>query len=86
MEINATFGKLIFFILKYRATDVVVPGEGKLELCYTPKSGKPVKLEIFNFTNGGGVGMAMYNTDEVRWPNIFIFLQDISLFSSEDVI
>ncbi|EUB60072.1 Isocitrate dehydrogenase [NADP], mitochondrial [Echinococcus granulosus] len=49
---------------QYQATDLVIPEEGKLELRFTPKSGKPINLEVFDFQNGGGVGLAMYNTDE----------------------
>ncbi|VDL18401.1 unnamed protein product [Hymenolepis diminuta] len=49
---------------QYRATDMVIPEEGKLELRFIPKSGKPVNLEVYDFKKGGGVGLAMYNTDE----------------------
>ncbi|KAL5960515.1 Isocitrate dehydrogenase NADP mitochondrial, partial [Taenia solium] len=49
---------------QYRATDLIIPEEGKLELRFTPKNGKPINVEVFDFQNGGGVGMAMYNTDE----------------------
>ncbi|CCF59358.1 hypothetical protein KAFR_0G03260 [Kazachstania africana CBS 2517] len=49
---------------QYKATDLVIPGPGKLQLVYTPDGGSPAKtLDVFNY-NGGGVGMAMYNTDE----------------------
>lgn len=49
---------------QYRATDVIVPGPGKLELVYTPADGSTgVKYEIFTFDTPG-VGLAMYNTDE----------------------
>ena len=50
---------------QYRATDLVVNGPGKLEMTFTPNSpgASPVNMEVFDF-NGGGVGMAMYNTDE----------------------
>ena len=49
---------------QYRATDLVVPGEGTLTLTYTPKDGsKPVELDVYDFP-GGGVAMAMYNLDE----------------------
>lgn len=49
---------------QYKATDIVVPGAGKLELVYTPKDGgEPKHYEVFDY-KGGGVGMAMYNTDE----------------------
>ncbi len=49
---------------QYRATDLVVPGEGTLTLTYTPKNGSdPVELDVYDFP-GGGVAMAMYNLDE----------------------
>uniref|UniRef100_H2YL64 Isocitrate dehydrogenase [NADP] n=1 Tax=Ciona savignyi TaxID=51511 RepID=H2YL64_CIOSA len=49
---------------QYKATDFVAPGPGKLELSYTPADGSaPTNMEVFDFKDGGGVGMAMYNTD-----------------------
>jgi isocitrate dehydrogenase len=49
---------------QYRATDLVVPGEGKLTLTFTPKDGsQPIELDVFDFP-GGGVAVAMYNLDE----------------------
>jgi len=49
---------------QYRATDLVIPGEGTLTLTYTPKDGsEPVEMNVFDFP-GGGVAMAMYNLDE----------------------
>ena len=49
---------------QYRATDLVVPGEGTLTLTYTPKDGsEPVELDVYDFP-GGGISMAMYNLDE----------------------
>src|SRR5689334_1097226 len=48
---------------QYRATDLVVPGEGSLTLTYTPKDGsEPIELDVYDFP-GGGVAMAMYNLD-----------------------
>ncbi len=48
---------------QYRATDMVVPGEGKLTLTYTPKEGgQPIELDVYDFP-GGGIAMAMYNLD-----------------------
>ena len=57
-----------FFIFdQYKATDYVAQEEGSLEMIFTPANGgAPIKMPVFNFKNGGGVGMAMYNTDEVR--------------------
>jgi isocitrate dehydrogenase len=49
---------------QYRATDLVVPGEGTLTMTFTPKDGsEPVELEVYEFP-GGGVAMAMYNLDD----------------------
>jgi isocitrate dehydrogenase len=49
---------------QYRATDMVVPGEGKLTLTFTPKEGsEPIELDVYDFP-GGGVAMAMYNLDD----------------------
>src|SRR4029453_14205328 len=49
---------------QYRATDMVVPGEGTLTLTYTPKDGsEPVELDVYDFP-GPGIAMAMYNLDE----------------------
>jgi isocitrate dehydrogenase len=47
---------------QYRATDMVVPGPGKLTLTFTPESGAPVSHDVFQFKSGG-VAMAMYNID-----------------------
>jgi isocitrate dehydrogenase len=48
---------------QYRATDLVVPGEGKLTLSFTPTDGsKPIELDVYDFP-GGGVAVAMYNLD-----------------------
>jgi isocitrate dehydrogenase len=49
---------------QYRATDLVVEGEGSLTLTFTPRNGsEPVELEVYDFP-GGGVAMAMYNLDD----------------------
>jgi isocitrate dehydrogenase len=49
---------------QYRATDMVVPGEGTLTLTYTPRNGsQPVVLDVYDFP-GGGIAMAMYNLDD----------------------
>lgn len=34
-------------------------------MVYTPEGGEPNRMEVFNFHDGGGVSMCMYNTDEV---------------------
>ncbi|HTB69552.1 MAG TPA: NADP-dependent isocitrate dehydrogenase, partial [Solirubrobacteraceae bacterium] len=49
---------------QYRASDMVVPGEGSLTLTFTPKDGgEPIELDVYDFP-GGGVAMAMYNLDD----------------------
>ena len=49
---------------QYRATDMVVPGEGTLTLTFTPSDGaEPIELEVYEFP-GAGVALAMYNLDE----------------------
>jgi isocitrate dehydrogenase len=49
---------------QYRATDLVVPGAGRLTLTFTPADGgEPTELEVFDFPSGG-VAMAMYNLDD----------------------
>ena len=52
--------------MQYKATDFVVPGPGEVEMVYTPADGgEPIRYLVHNFTNGGGVSMGMFNTDEV---------------------
>ena len=48
---------------QYRATDLYFSGKGSLKLIFTPEGGKDQVYDVHNF-EGGGVGMAMYNTDE----------------------
>ena len=49
---------------QYRATDFLIPGEGKMEVKWTSKDGKDKKaFEVFNFT-GPGTALAMYNLDD----------------------
>src|ERR1700731_1181233 len=49
---------------QYRASDLVVAGEGKLTLTYTPKDGsEPIELDVYDFP-GPGIAMAMYNLDD----------------------
>jgi isocitrate dehydrogenase len=49
---------------QYRATDLVVPGAGRLTLTFTPTDGNdPIELNVFDFP-GGGVALAMYNLDD----------------------
>jgi isocitrate dehydrogenase len=46
----------------YRATETKIPGPGRLTLVYTPTSGAPVEMEVFDF-KGPGVAMGMHNTN-----------------------
>ncbi len=49
---------------QYRATDLVVPGEGSLTMTFTPADGSaPVELDVYDFP-GGGIAMTMYNLDD----------------------
>jgi isocitrate dehydrogenase len=49
---------------QYRATDILVPGAGRLTMTFTPADGgAPIEREVFQFKNAG-VAMTMYNVDE----------------------
>ena len=49
---------------QYRATDVVVPGKGKLKISWEAEDGsEKIERDVFDFP-GGGIAMAMYNLDE----------------------
>jgi len=48
---------------QYKATDVKIPGPGKLKMVYQPESGDSQEWEIFDFP-ASGVAMGMYNLDE----------------------
>ncbi len=48
---------------QYRAEDVLIPGEGKLTLTFTPTDGaEPIEINVFDFPSSG-IAMAMYNLD-----------------------
>jgi isocitrate dehydrogenase len=51
---------------QYRATDTRIPGEGTLSLSFRPNDPDqaPIELEVFEFPEGGGIAMAMYNLDD----------------------
>lgn len=50
---------------QYKAVDFVVPGNGQLEIKFVPADGSaPIQHNIFQFHDGGGVAMGMYNTDK----------------------
>ncbi len=48
---------------QYRATDFVVPGKGKLTVKFEGEDGEVIEHEVYQF-KGGGVALAMYNTDD----------------------
>ena len=49
---------------QYRATDFLIPGEGKLEVKWTSKNGKDTKeFKVFHFP-GSGTALTMYNLDD----------------------
>jgi len=49
---------------QYRATDMLVPGEGTLTLTFAPKDGgDPIERVVFDFPSSG-IAMAMYNLDD----------------------
>jgi isocitrate dehydrogenase len=48
---------------QYRATDVKIPGKGRLTMVFEPESGEKQTWEIHKF-EGPGVAMGMYNTTE----------------------
>jgi isocitrate dehydrogenase len=50
---------------QYRATDTRIEGAGKLTLTFSPTNGgTPLELDVFDFPDGGGIAMAMYNLDD----------------------
>ncbi|CAH0556167.1 unnamed protein product [Brassicogethes aeneus] len=48
---------------QYKATDFLVPGEGKLEMVFTGKNGEVIRHTVHNY-EGAGVALGMFNTDE----------------------
>jgi isocitrate dehydrogenase len=48
---------------QYKATDMKIPGKGKLTMTFTADDGTTQSWDIFNF-DGSGVAMGMYNTDD----------------------
>jgi len=54
---------------QYRATDVLIPGPGKLEMVFTDATGAKKTWEVNNYT-GPGIAMAMYNTDKVCFVDL----------------
>ncbi len=50
---------------QYVATDCVLEGKGTLTMTFTPEGGgQPKTYDVYTFKSGGGVALAMYNTDE----------------------
>ena len=50
---------------QYKATDIKLDGPGVLKLTFTPKGSNTPKEWVVNDFQGAGVGMGMFNTDEV---------------------
>jgi len=48
---------------QYRATDVRIPGPGKLRLLYEPEGGGESQEWVINEFDAPGIAMGMYNTD-----------------------
>jgi isocitrate dehydrogenase len=48
---------------QYRATDIKIPGKGKLTLTFVGDDGKKIEHEVMDFP-GSGIAMAMYNLDQ----------------------
>jgi isocitrate dehydrogenase len=49
---------------QYKATDVKIPGAGKLKMVFEPRDGGATQTwEVMDF-QGAGIAMGMYNTDE----------------------
>ena len=49
---------------QYRATDFVVNEPGKFKVVFKGESGQEKEWNVYDFTGKGGVGLAMYNTEE----------------------
>jgi isocitrate dehydrogenase len=50
---------------QYRATNLYTDKPGKFQVNFIPADGSPAQtVDVFDFKNGGGVYMGMYNTDE----------------------
>ncbi len=48
---------------QYRATDMLIPGKGKLTLKFEGEDGKVIEREVFKFP-AAGVAMSMYNLEQ----------------------
>lgn len=49
---------------QYKATDVSIPGAGKLKMVFEPAQGGAPQVWEINDFSGPGIGMGMFNTDE----------------------
>ena len=49
---------------QYRATDVRIPGKGKLTMTFVPEGGGASQSWDINDFEGSGIAMGMYNTDD----------------------
>ncbi|MEE8434534.1 MAG: NADP-dependent isocitrate dehydrogenase, partial [bacterium] len=52
------------FADQYKATDVIIPGKGKLKMVFEPEDGGPPAEWEINRYEGAGIAMGMFNTDE----------------------
>jgi isocitrate dehydrogenase len=48
---------------QYKATDVSIPGKGRVKLVYEPAGGGAAQEWVVNDFDGAGVALAMFNTD-----------------------
>ena len=49
---------------QYKATDVIIPGKGRLIMRFEPDNGSEPQAWEINHFQGSGIGMGMFNTDE----------------------
>ena len=64
---------------QYKATDIVIPGNGNVKIIYTPSAGSPQEFNIFDFKDGGGVIMGKY-----CFKNLLTIGQSFSIQSCTD--
>ena len=58
---------------------VMFVGNGSIEMVYTPKDGAEQRMKVFEFEQGGGVSMCMYNTDEVSLHGVYMCFVPLSM-------
>ena len=51
---------------QYKATDLVFNKPGKFTITFIPEGGEKEEHVVYDFESAGGVGMGMYNTDDVK--------------------